>query len=144
MGRFGKSQFFNSLLVGRPDILITSSADIPSPSTALRVIECKCRRQLGAPLIRAEFGKAHDLRIESYHIWSFYTPKTTVIEGAKSLGLDLVPLGFDTDKRNDLIGMPGILLAHVANTLEVSKRHARFAHALLKASEEISEKMTEL
>ena len=131
-------------LAGRPDILVTFSGGVPSPSTALRVIECKCREQIGAPLIRAEFGKAHDLRIGSYLIWSFYTPNKAVIEGAKSLGLDLVSLGFDTDRRGDLIGKPENLVAHVANTLEVSKRHAGFARAQLKAGEAISKKMTEM
>lgn len=131
-------------LVGRPDILVTSSDDIPSPSTALRLVECKCRERIGAPLIRAEFGKGHDLLIGSYLIWSFYTPKTAVIEGAKSLGLDLAALGFDTDRRSDLIGNPEVLVAHVANTLEVSKRHAGFARALLKAGEQIGKKMTVL
>ena len=130
-------------LGGRPDLLVTSSPDVPSASTVSRVVECKCHRRLGARDIRAEFGKAHDLRVTSYVIWSFTTPSAHVVEGARRLGLDLEILGFDTARRPDLIAMPESLVAHVANTLEVSKREKRFAQALIKTGQDISRKMLE-
>lgn len=130
-----------SALGSRPGLVITSTPDAPSASTILRVVECKCRRLLGAPDIRAEFGKAYDLRVASYLIWSFMTPTQRVVEGARRLGLDLVSLGFDTPLRADLIAMPENLVAHVANTLEVSKREERFARVLLESGQDASHKM---
>jgi hypothetical protein len=128
-------------LGGIPDLIVSSSGEIPSASTVRYVVECKCRMQLGTQEVRAEFGKAHDLRVESYFIWSFTTPKHRVIEGAKRLGLDLVALGFDTPWRKDFIEKPAILVAHVANALAVSKREKRFAVTLLKSGEDIKSKM---
>lgn len=95
----------------------------------------------GAQDIRAEFGKAYDLRVASYLIWSFTTPAPGVVEGARGLGLDIEVLGFDTARRADLIAMPENLVAHVANTLEVSRREKRFAHALIESGQDLSRKM---
>jgi len=58
----------DSDLIGRPDLVVSTIPDPPSPQTVLRIVECKCRKQLGAPDIRGEFGKAHDLRVTSYLI----------------------------------------------------------------------------
>jgi hypothetical protein len=88
-----------------------------------------------------EFGKAYDLRVASYLIWSFNTPALSVIEGAKRLGLDIEPLGFDTERRADLISMPENLVMHVANTQDVSRRGDRFARLLLESSNDASRKM---
>jgi hypothetical protein len=57
------------------------------------------------------------------------------------LGLDIEVLGFDTARRADLIAMPESLVAHVANTLEVSRREKRFAHALIESGQDVSRKM---
>jgi len=134
----------DSDLVGRPDLVVSTSPALPSSQTAVRIIECKCRKQLGAPDVRGEFGKAHDLRVTSYLIWSFSTPSAKVIEGAKRLGIDVVPLGFDTERRDDLISNPENLVMHVANTQEVCKRENHFAQILLESSKEVSSKITEL
>lgn len=119
-----------SELGGRPDIVVSSSADSPTTSNILRIIECKCRRTLGAPDIRGEFGKAHDLRVTSYLIWSLTTPSQRVVRGARRLGLDIESLGFDTKRRADLMSVPENLLMHVANTQELCRRTGRFARQL--------------
>jgi len=134
----------DSDLIGRPDIVISSTSDYPSPQTIMRVIECKCKKRLGSPDIRGEFGKAHDLRVTSYLIWSFYTPHARVIEGAKRMGLDIIPLGFDTSLRIALISNPENLVMHVANAQEVCRRENRFARVLLESSKETSSKIIEL
>lgn len=131
-------------LYGRPDIIVTDSPDIPSPSNVVRIVECKSGRHIGAAMIRSEFGKSHDLGIESYLIWSFFSPKENVIRAAASLGLDLTPLGFDTDRRNDLISKPECLLAHVANTIAVSRKSQNFANAIANAGEESRKKWLRL
>lgn len=130
-----------TVLGGRPDLVVTSTLDRPRPSNALRVIEAKCDRRLGAQTIRAEFGKAHDLRVGSYLIWSFYTPSPRVVEGARRLGLDVVPLGFDTEHRRDLVTQPEALVSHVANSLDESRRGQRFARVLLEAGREADRKL---
>jgi hypothetical protein len=133
-----------SALGSRPDLIVASSQDKPSAATVLRVVECKCRKRLSAQDIRAEFGKAHDLRVTSYLIWSFTTPSGSLVEGARRLGLDLVALGFDTPFRSKLIAEPEILVAHVANTVAVSRKEAHFGRMLLISSEDISKKMLEI
>ena len=131
-------------LGGRPDIVITSSPNKPSTETILRIIECKCRKRLGTHEIRAEFGKAFDLKVVSYLIWSYITPAQRIIEGAKKLGLDLIPLGFDTPRRADLIARPENLQAHISNTLEASRREERFAKALVKVGKDVASKASML
>jgi len=126
----------------RPDLVVSSTPAKPTAQTTLRVIECKCRERLGARDIRAEFGKAHDLRVTSYLIWSFTSPSPRAVEGAKRLGLDLVALGFDTPRRSDLISKPENLVAHIANTIEVSKHEAFFARTLLESGKEIAIKIS--
>ncbi len=128
-------------LGGRPDLIVTSSPDPPTPANVVRVVEVKCRKQLDAQVIRAEFGKAHDLRVTSYIIWTFYSPPPRVKAGARGLGLDLEELGFDTARRQDLITQPQALLSHVAHTLEQARRANRFATALEDASQEAGLKL---
>lgn len=130
-----------SELSGRPDLVISANPETPTPQTTVRVVECKCRKHLGAHEIRAEFGKAYDLKVTSYLIWSLTSPSPRAVAGARRLGLDLVALGFDTPQRPDLISKPEHLVAHVANTLEVSKREARFAHALLESGQQTALKI---
>lgn len=93
-----------SALSGRPDLIVTSSPEPPHPSNVVRIIEVKCVRQLGTQTVRSEFGKAHDLRVATCFIWSFYSPAPRVVAGARGLGIDLEALGFDTDRR--AIGRP--------------------------------------
>jgi hypothetical protein len=128
-------------LIGRPDLVVTSSPDPPTPANTDRVVEVKSGRQLGAQLVRAEFGKAHDLRVTSYFIWTFYAASAHVKAGARRLGLNLEELGFDSPRRNDLITQPGALLSHVAHTLEQARQSHRFATALEDADQEARRKL---
>ena len=129
-----------STLGGRPDIIVTSNQNAPTAMTTLRIIECKCLQRLGTTDIRAEFGKAYDLKVSSYFIWSFITPASRIIEGAKRLGLDVMALGFDTPQRMHLIARPENLVAHVANSLNMSKRERRFAQILKESGQMVDNK----
>jgi hypothetical protein len=131
-----------STLGGRPDLIVTLSSDPPEPSNTVRVIEAKCVKALDTPTIRAEFGKAHDLRVVSYFIWTYYTPPSRLVAGARGLGLDLVTLGFDTDRRRDLIESTDALLSHVSNALLEARRAGRFAQALQDAGREAELKLS--
>jgi hypothetical protein len=131
----------SSTLGGKPDLVVTLSDDLPEPQNTVRVIEAKCVRTLDTQTIRAEFGKAHDLRVATYFIWAFYSPSARLVAGAKGLGLDLVSLGFDTLRRRDLISNTEALISHVSNALLESRRAGRFAQALQDASREASVKL---
>ena len=130
-----------SSLGGRPDLIVTNDSKSPTAETIIRIIECKCHKSIGAQVIRAEFGKAYDLKVTSYLIWSFITPNKRAIEGAKSLGLHLEALGFDTDMREQLIKSPEALVSHVANTIETSKREKRLAQVLRSSADQVDRKM---
>ena len=95
---------------------------------------------VGTTAIRTEFGKAYDLRVVTYLIWSFYSPTSRAIAGAKSLGIDLLALGFDTQRRHDLITNPEALFSHVMNSQEQACRTGRFALALEDAGREMRQK----
>ncbi len=130
-----------SALAGRPDLIVTSSAAPPHPENAIRIIEAKCVRYLGTDTIRGEFGKAYDLRVGTYLIWSFYTPTPRVVDGARGLGIDVEALGFDSDRRADLLRSPEALISHVAHTQEQTRRTQRFAGALEAAVEQARAKL---
>ena len=130
-----------SSLGSRPDLIVTNDSKPPTAETTVRIIECKCRKSIGAQVIRAEFGKAYDLKVTSYLVWSFITPSKRAIEGAKSLGIDLEVLGFDTDMREKLIESPDVLVYHVANTIEASKRENRLAQMLRSSADQVDRKM---
>lgn len=130
-----------SALNGRPDLIVTSSREPPHSGNAIRIIEAKCHRQLGSITVRSEFGKAHDLRVATYLIWSFYSPTPRVVEGARRLGIDLEALGFDTDHRADLIERPDVLISRIAHAQEQSRRAQRFALALDEASQDARRKL---
>ncbi len=119
-----------SALGGRPDLVVTSTAEAPHPGNALRIIEAKCVRGLDAPTLRSEFGKAHDLRVVTYFIWSFYTPPKRIVDGARGLGIDLHALGLDSEWREEFLRDPELLVAHVANAQSEARSAARFAKAL--------------
>jgi hypothetical protein len=130
-----------SALKGRPDLIVTSSREPPNPNNVTRIIEAKCLRNLGAQTVRSEFGKAYDLRVATYFIWSFYSPSPRVVAGARGLGIDLEALGFDTDRRADLIRDPNVLISRVAYPQEQARREQRFALALEEASQEARRKL---
>lgn len=130
-----------SALSGRPDIVVTTSPEQPHAGNAARIIEAKCVRQLGSHTIRSEFGKAYDLRVSTYFIWSFYCPTPRAIAGAKGLGIDLQALGFDLPRRGDLVASPEALISYVSNTQDQARRSQRFARALAVAGEETKRKL---
>ena len=72
-----------SALSGRPNIIVTTTRELPHAGNAARIIEAKCVQQLGDQTIRAEFGKAYDLRVATYLISTFYSPSPKAIEGAR-------------------------------------------------------------
>jgi len=130
-----------SALAGRPDIVVTLSNELPHAGNVSRIIEVKCVKTFGAQIIRSEFGKAYDLRVASYLIWSFYTPRESVIAGVRALGIDLQPLGFDTDRRKDLIKSPEALIARVAYAQEFARQENMVFKALNKTTQKILLKM---
>lgn len=127
-----------------PDLVVTNDSDLPSVSNVLRIIECKSGKKVGAPMIRAEFGKAYDLKVSSYLIWSFITPSEVVTQGARGLGLDIEALGFDTDMRDELIKNPELLVYHVANALEVSRKESRMLQELASSMQQVNNKFPSL
>ena len=131
----------HSELGGRPDIVVTTSSETPHSGNVARIIEAKCVRHLGTAAIRAEFGKAYDLRVATYLVWSFYSPTSRAIAGAKGLGIDLLALGFDTERRQDLITNPEALFSHVMNSQEQARQTGRFALALEDAGREMRRKL---
>jgi hypothetical protein len=130
-----------SALGGRPDLVVTSSSAPPSAANVLRIVEAKCRKQLDTQAVRAEFGKAYDLRVATYFIWTFYSPSVRVVEGARRLGLDMIELGFDTPRRQDLVTQPRALVSYVAHTLEQSRRAGHFVAALREAGQDAQQKL---
>jgi hypothetical protein len=128
-------------LNGRPDLVVTSSNAQPGKHNVMRVIEVKCVNQLGAQVIRSEFGKAYDLRVTNFLIWSYYTPRPNVIEGAKQLGIDIASIGFDTKEREDLIRDPHALIAKIANTQESVRRAERFGKLIADVGDEVEKKL---
>lgn len=129
-----------SLLGSRPDLVITSTSSLPSAATILRVVECKARKSLDAATIRAEFGKAHDLRVLSYTLWSLSAPAPRYVDGAKRLGLNLETLAFDT-KAKEWQDDARSLVNYVAGRLEDVRREERFAQLAIGSGEEISSKL---
>ena len=129
-----------SALGGRPDLLVTFTGELPTARNIDRIVEVKFVRSLGASNIRAEFGKAYDLRVRSYFIWTYYTPRPDVVAGARGLRLDVEELGFDTDRGLELLEQPAALLSKVAHALEESRKAQRFAGGVERANDEIRQK----
>lgn len=93
----------HSKLAGTPDIVVATSTHISCRSVE-RIIECKSGKRLGAPLVRAEFGKGYDLNVDVYQIWSLNKAAAGAVDGAMALGIDIVELRFnDKSKRKELL-----------------------------------------
>lgn len=127
-------------LTGRPDIIITDTPEKPSHHNAVRIIECKGVRKLGAQTIRAEFAKSYDLRVESYMMWSYYGVAKKVIEGARLLGINLSVIGLET-KAGEARRNPETLRRHVADELERAETEQLFARNIRQAADEELEKL---
>ena len=86
-----------------PDIAITRTPDKVSTSNIVSVIECKCRDNLGASDLRAEFGKAYDLGSPSYVLVSYYSVRESLLNAGRGLGIDLQIFSLSTSDRNQFI-----------------------------------------
>jgi hypothetical protein len=125
---------------GVPDITVTSTADVPSRANALDVIEVKSG-PISSRLIRQEFAKGYDLKIKSYCIWSYQQPTKAQIDGARVLGIDLEPLGFDApeDVRQKRLDPRG-LIAQFSNVLTERRDFSRFEIMLTQSASESNDK----
>ena len=130
-----------SNLGSRPDLVVTSSPDPPTSLNVVRIIDAKCVQKLGSQDVRGEFAKAHDLRVESYFIWTYYAPPRHLVDGARRFGLDLEQLGFDSPDRQVLIDDPQAILSRVCNTLKRARDSHRFATSLEEAAREATLKL---
>jgi len=124
-----------STLDARPDLIVTSTRIRPYAGNAVRIIDAKCVRKIGSQTVRTEFGKAHDLRVATYLIWSFFSPTERIVAGARGLGIDLEAIGFDTDQRTSLLSDPNVLIGRFAYAQEQARKSQRFAAALQDASD---------
>lgn len=130
-----------STLGGRPDLIVTSSPERPTTANVLRIVEAKCRRRLDTQTIRAEFGKAYDLKVATYFIWTFYSASPRVVAGASRLGLEVTDLGLDTLRRKGFVEEPLTLFSYVADALEQSRKIKRFAATLAEAGQDAHRKL---
>ena len=132
----GKSSFLDCV----PDIIATDIQEAPTPEGIRWLIECKSGERIGAPMIRAEFGKSFDINPGSYLIWSYRNPPPSVVQGAKNLGIDLVGVGFDTPKRSEFLKTPQGLPKYVLSIQKKSQRENNFARAIAKTGADTSQK----
>jgi len=129
-----------SSLNSRPDLIVTVDSDLPSSANVLRIIECKSGNNINASLIRSEFGKAYDLKVASYLIWTLISPSPKTIKGANGLGIDIETVGFDSNM-NVFMEEPETLAYHVAYAIEISGKECRMIQALDSSAAEIKTKI---
>ena len=86
-----------------PDIVITSTAELPTASNTSSIIECKCRRTLKANEIRAEFGKAYDLASPSYTLISYHSQPSRIRIAATSLGISFEIFHLHSPRRQEYL-----------------------------------------
>ncbi|MGD9932563.1 MAG: hypothetical protein AB7T37_02505 [Dehalococcoidia bacterium] len=121
-------------LGARPDIVLTSTPEKPTKANAVQIVEVKTGRTIGAPTLRAEFGKARDLEVRAYLIWSYAEPKPREVEAARSLGLDLRQIDLTlTD--------PHQLLFAVGEAIEQSEARSSFAIRLAQSAQNAMSKL---
>lgn len=132
----GEESTFN----GRPDIIATINDDHPTAKTAAYIVECKSGKNLGAQQVRAEFGKAFDLKVSTYLIWSFHTPPERVVQGAEGLGMDIMSIGLDVEEWSTFIENPEHLVLHVKNTIDYVLKKRKMAAMIEGTAEQIVRK----
>ncbi|MFC1572818.1 hypothetical protein ACFL6M_04385 [Candidatus Eisenbacteria bacterium] len=86
-----------------PDIVLTTTPEVPTAANTLSITECKCRRVLSASEIRSEFGKAYDLAAPSYTVLSYYSQPDRIREAASALGLAFEVFQLHSRKRADYL-----------------------------------------
>ena len=131
----------NSGLMARPDILMTKPGVNVTTENVLSIIECKCVKKLTSSTIRAEFGKAHDLRVNSYTIVSYYNPSPKLIIGAKKLGIDLIPFKLHTKERDFFLRNPNDLVDSLSEDLLKSRKDMTFLKLLENVASEAKGKL---
>jgi hypothetical protein len=117
-------------MLARPDIVIATSDQSLDEKTIISIVECKCRSQLNAQDIRKEFGKAYDLKVQSYTILSYYETPQRLKDAAKKLGIDLKDFGLGTDMRDEYLTGQRDLGHDLAETLEEARRAKSFVKTL--------------
>ncbi len=128
-------------LNARPDLIMTTPEQFVTTKNILSIVECKCVRQLSSTTIRAEFGKAHDLRINSYTIISYYNPDQKIVDGAKRLGIDVVPFRLRTKGRDVYLKNPAQLVEGLSEDLQKSREEKNFLRLLDSAADEARRKL---
>jgi hypothetical protein len=113
-----------------PDVVLSLTRDPPSPSNIAVVIECKCRRSIGATDLRGEFGKAYDLGSPSYTLLSYHAVPPSLIKAGADLGLDVQVLKLSTPERDIYLRGERDLGEDTADDLQRSRERRLFLAAL--------------
>jgi len=124
-----------------PDIVITSTDHGVDRSNILSIVECKCRQELGAADIRAEFGKAYDLGSPSYTLLSYYEPRPHIAQAASELGLDLEVFQLGTIERSLYVTGTKDLAADLTQTLDTSRKRKSFLNKINERRDEVRAKL---
>lgn len=136
-----KIPFTQSGLEAAPDIVFTTSSDLPTSANTLSITECKCRRSLGAGDIRAEFGKAFDLASPSYTLLCYYPQPDRIVTAAEELGLAVEVFQLHSAERTQYLSDSRDLGKDLAKALERSRSQRRFSGALEGKRRELQRKL---
>jgi hypothetical protein len=124
-----------------PDLAITSDENRPGISNILSIIECKCRTRLGSNDLRAEFGKAYELKSPSYTIVSYYQPSGKMMRAAEAMGLDMEVFPLASPNRQDYISRRLCIEDSLATALDESFHRRSFLSNIEIASSEMRKKL---
>jgi hypothetical protein len=128
-------------LKARPDLVVSTSSRDLGPDTIVRIVECKNVRQITSSMIRAEFGKAHDLKVSSYLVLTYYENSQSNILAAQSLGLDLSSVGLYGPQRLNLISGEVTVAEKVRKALVNSRKEKRFLYQLENSAQQTRRKL---
>ena len=119
-----------------PDLLIANEGII-APNTVFAIRESKHTR-LRAATIRAEFGKAFDLRVQSCVIVSYYRVPLRRLEAARRLGLEVESLELGEHEQPER--EPGQIARQLKEAFDSADVNARFTEILSTAARESASK----
>lgn len=125
----------------RPDIIIAQPSVQISSESIIDIIECKCVKNISSSAIRSEFGKAHDLRVNSYTIISYYDVDNSIIESSKKLGIKIIQFMLNTPERNSFIENPEELSSVLSEKIQQSRKEKDFLKMLESAASESKSKL---
>ncbi len=137
-------QTFSDTISGfnaRPDIIITNPTEKASSDDIVDIIECKCVKNISSNTIRSEFGKAHDLRVNSYKIISYYDIDDATIEATQKLGIDIVPFPLNTQERDKYVENPHEIVRVLSESIHKSRKEKNFLRMLENAASESKSKL---